>query len=103
MIADQVAGLGDGSRECRFLLRIRSQQEKGGFRAVTGEDLEESRCPRGVGTVVEGERQFTGTCGGYERAAEDLRPRPARGIGEGSCCQAEDGGRSEAEGHTGCE
>jgi len=82
MIADEVAGMGDAARQLRLGPGEFANHEKGSVYVVFGENVEQTRCPCGVGAVVEGEGELAGAARGDERTAEDLRSGPVGGVGK---------------------
>jgi len=77
-----VSGLDDTAGQFALGLYEFPKHEEGGVNIVLCEQVEQARCPGGIGPVVVGESQLAGTAWGNESPAEELRPRPARGIGE---------------------
>lgn len=95
VVADEVAGCGDGSGKVGTLADEATDEEEGGADLVAGEDFEEAFGGGGVGTVVVGEGDLVGIGARSEDFAEDLGVRPEGGVGgcsgeKSGCC--EDGG-----------
>ena len=95
VVADEVAGCGDGSGKVGTLADEATDEEEGGVDLVAGEDFEEAFGGGGVGTVVVGEGDLVGIGARSEDFAEDLGVRPEGGVGgcsgeKSGCC--EDGG-----------
>jgi|ERR1700723_2647240 hypothetical protein len=81
MIADDVARRGNAPNECRLCLRKAADHKERGVDIVFGKDVEESRCPRGIRAVIEGECQFVGPTRSDQRTPEDLRGWPHGRVG----------------------
>ena len=60
VVADLVAGGGDGSEKAGMLGGVFADQEKGGSGVMGGEKGEDSRSVRGIGAVIDGEPDLAG-------------------------------------------
>ncbi len=85
MIADEVAGGGDGAGEDGALADKAADQEKRRADFVAGKDFEQAFGGGVVGAVVIGKGDFAGVRAGDEDVAEELRLRPESGISSGTC------------------
>lgn len=76
VVADQVPRGDDASCEVVLGLREFSNHEKRSTYVMLRKNIEQSRSPGGVGSVVEGEGQFAGLSRSDEGTAEDLGGGP---------------------------
>ena len=72
MVADEVAGGGDGSGDGWALADEAADHEEGGADVVLGEDFEQALGGDVVGAVVIGEGDLVGIVAGDEDSSEEL-------------------------------
>lgn len=101
VVADDVAGGGDGAGEGRLAQDVGADEEEGGSDVVGGEGFEELGSGGGVWAVVEGESDLLGLGRGDEDGAAELGLRVEHGIGcraDGQAGGGENGGRELEQG-----
>ena len=101
VVAEGVAGGGDGAGESGLGADVAADEEEGGADVVAGEEIEEVRGDGGVGAVVEGEGELGGKGWGDEGGAGKLGAGRKGGIGGeagGGCHGGRDGEGGELEG-----
>src|SRR5215472_12717564 len=81
VVADKVAGLCDAARQLALSFREFAQHEECGMHIVFGKNVQQARCPRRIGAIVEGKGQLSRPSRSDESAAENLRGRPTRSVG----------------------
>src|SRR5271168_4038461 len=95
VVADEVAGGGNGAGDLRTLADEAADQEERSSDFVAGEDFEEPFGSDVVGAVVVGEGDLVGVAAGDENGSEDLRLGRKGRVGEKPCgggCRGEEGG-----------
>src|SRR5258708_11993328 len=92
VIPDQVSSICNKPSQIRLLARVLADQEEGRLDPVLGQQIEQLRCPRRIGPVIECERNLPPPRGPYQRRTKKSRIGGHRAVGppprpQPPCCQ----------------